>query len=73
MLYGIDISHWQNGLDLSKIMADFIIIKATEGIKFVDSKCDHFYQQAKSLNKLLGFYHFARPQNDAIQEARFFY
>lgn len=73
MLYGIDISHWQNGLDLSKIMADFVIVKATEGIKFVDSKCDYFYQEAKSLNKLLGFYHFARPQNDAIQEARFFY
>lgn len=73
MLYGIDISHWQDGIDLSAIKADFVIVKATEGINFVDSKCDKFYQQAKSLKKLLGFYHFARPQNDAIQEANFFF
>ena len=73
MLYGIDISHWQKGLDLSKIFADFVIVKATEGINFVDSQCDNFYQQAKSLGKLLGFYHFARPQNDAVKEANFFY
>ena len=71
---GIDISNWQNGLDLSKVACDFVIMKATEGVGFVDKTCDPFYQQAKKLGKKLGFYHFARPEsNDAIAEAEFFY
>lgn len=70
---GIDISNWQKGLDLSKIKFDFVIIKATEGIGYVDKECDGFYQQAKKLNKKIGFYHFARPRNDAVKEAQFFY
>lgn len=74
-LRGIDISMHQNGLDLSKVSCDFVIVKATEGIGYVDPLCDHFYQQAKRLGKKLGFYHFARPTaaNDPIEEARFFY
>lgn len=72
---GIDISKWQKGLDLSKIKCDFVIVKATEGIGYVDPECDKFYQQAKKLGKKLGFYHFARPtaNNDAVKEAQFFY
>lgn len=73
MLKGIDISHHQKGLDLSKIDCDFVIIKATEGIGYVDECCDGFFQQAKKLNKKIGFYHFARPVNDAIKEAQYFY
>lgn len=72
-LKGIDISKWQTGIDLSKVDCDFVIVKATEGIGYVDRKCDSFYQQAKSLGKKLGFYHFARPRNDAVREAQYFY
>lgn len=72
-LNGIDISKWQKGLDLSKVKCDFVVVKATEGIGYVDSECDKFYQQAKKLGKLLGFYHFARPTNDPIKEAQFFF
>ena len=72
-LKGIDISKWQTGIDLSKVDCDFVIVKATEGIGYVDNKCDAFYQQAKSLGKKLGFYHFARPVNDAVREAQYFY
>lgn len=70
---GIDISKWQTGIDLSKVDCDFVIVKATEGIGYVDRKCDSFYQQAKRLGKKLGFYHFARPRNDAVREAQYFY
>ena len=73
MLKGIDISHHQKGLDLSKIDFDFVIIKATEGIGYVDECCDGFFQQALKLGKKIGFYHFARPVNDAVKEAQFFY
>lgn len=73
MLKGIDISHYQNGLDLSKVKPDFVIIKATEGVSMVDKKCDGFYQKAKSLGILRGVYHFARPnKNKAVDEANFF-
>lgn len=71
---GIDISNWQSGINLSAIAKDidFVIVKATEGIGFVDKSCDRFFQAAKDLGKPLGFYHFART-NDARREADFFY
>lgn len=72
-LHGIDISVWQN-VGASKNGKDFVISKATEGCDFVDPKCDQHYQQAKADNKLLGVYHFARPDinKDAAKEACFF-
>ena len=74
MLNGVDISHWQKGIDISKIKCDFVIAKATEGTNFLD-ECFHSYMQtAISLDKCIGFYHFARPErNSAKAEAEFFY
>lgn len=74
MLKGIDISHWQKGIDLGAIDVDFVIIKATEGNGYTDVMCDTFYQKAKSLGKKLGVYHFARPDlgNTAEAEADWF-
>ena len=72
-LKGIDISNHQRGLDLSKIDCDFVIIKATEGKSYVDKSCDGFFQQALSLGKKLGVYHFANnSDNTAKQEADWF-
>lgn len=74
MLNGIDISHWQKGLNLSEIRYDFAIVKATEGVNFVDPCFHDFIRKAESLGKCLGFYHFARPEkNTAKAEAKFFY
>lgn len=73
VMNGIDISKWQSGIDLSAVKADFVIVKATEGIGYVDKSCDGFFQKALSLGKKLGFYHFARPTNDPVREADFFY
>ena len=73
MLKGIDISKWQAGIDLSKINCDFVIIKATEGKSYVDPSCDTFFQQALSLGKKLGVYHFANnSDNTPEQEADWF-
>ena len=74
MLKGIDISHWQEGIDLGAIDVDFVIIKATEGNGYTDVMCDTFYQKAKSLGKKLGVYHFARPDlgNSGEEEADWF-
>lgn len=71
---GIDISSWQNGIDLAKVKCDFVICKATEGRTEVDECCDKFMTTAEKLGKCLGFYHFARPENnEAKTEAKVFY
>lgn len=56
---GIDISHWQDGIDLAQVPYDFVVIKATEGTRMIDNCCDKFYQKAKTLGKCLGVYHYA--------------
>lgn len=75
VMHGIDISKWQNGINLSAIRYDFIIAKATEGCGYVDSTCDSYVQSAISAGKPFGFYHFARNDlgNSAKAEAEFFY
>lgn len=69
---GIDISNWQDGLNLNSLNIDFAIMKATEGNYFVDSTCDNFVQKAIDRNLLWGFYHFANT-NSPEEEAKFFY
>lgn len=72
---GIDISSWQSGIDLSVVPCDFVICKATGGVGYVNPDCDRAYQQAKSLGKKLGVYHFAREDScpgSSIAEADFF-
>ena len=72
VLRGIDISNWQNGFNLSAAKSDFVIVKATEGLSFVDKCCDGFVQDAIELGTPFGYYHFARG-NNAEDEAKFFY
>ena len=69
MLKGIDISSHQGNIDLSKLKLDFIIVKATEGITYVNPWCDKKIQQTIKLGKLFGFYHYAR-NNDPIKECQ---
>ena len=75
-LYGYDISKWQS-VGTGDSAKDFIICKATEGCGYVDPNCDKHYQRAKKQGKLLGVYHFARPDLNkdiagAKAEANFF-
>ena len=73
MLKGVDLSHWQSDFNAFGSV-DFAIIKATEGVGYVDPACDTLYQRAKASGKLLGVYHFARPDlnNSAEAEADWF-
>ena len=72
MMNGIDISNWKRGFSLEDTRPEFVIVKATEGIGFVDKSCDGFVQEAIRLDIPFGFYHFAR-RNDSRAEARFFH
>lgn len=76
-LYGYDISSYQS-VGTGDSAKDFVIMKATEGTGYVDKSCDKHYQRAKSQGKLLGVYHFARPdlnkgEDGARREANYFY
>lgn len=72
-LNGYDISSYQGDINNAVVPNDFVIIKATEGVGYTDANCDANYQQAKAAGKLLGVYHFARPDgNDPISEANWF-
>lgn len=76
-MYGMDISSYQKTLDLQNGNYDFCIIKATEGIGFVDNSFFNFAGKLKSMDKLIGCYHFARPdyhktQSTMVKEATWF-
>ena len=71
-LNGIDVSNWQNGINLSVVPADFVICKATEGNHYVSPDCNRQYQQAKQAGKLLGVYHYVNGTGGAIAEAQYF-
>ena len=75
MLNGIDISHHNfNMIDKNQLNdLDFVIMKATEGIRFRDPKMP-VYMNILNDSMLYGFYHFARPDlgNDPEAEALHF-
>ena len=60
-LKGIDISNWQSNINLYNIEADFVIVKASEGVGWTDPSFKKLYLAAKGAGKKLGIYHFARP------------
>lgn len=68
---GIDISSYQKGLDLNKVQADFVIVKATEGTTLVQPTCDPWVQYCIKNGKPWGFYHFCAG-GDPIAEADWF-
>lgn len=65
---GIDISEYQRNINLSLVACDFVIIKATEGKTYSDPYFFQHIENAKRLGKLLGFYHFARPENNTAHD-----
>lgn len=69
---GIDISNYQRDIDLAEIDYDFMICKATEGTSIVHSSCDPFIQNAISMGKCWGFYHFMDGE-DPVAQADYFY
>ena len=71
MMNGIDISSYQRGLDLKKVPADFVIIKATEGTAIVQNTCDPWVQECIRQGKPWGFYHFSGG-GDPVKEADWF-
>ena len=57
-----DISHWQT-VDWKNFKPPFVIMKATQGTKFIDSFFKNNQLQARENNIPCGFYHFANGEN----------
>lgn len=69
---GIDISSHNGNIDFPKLAADsidFVIIKATEGTSFKDSRFLHNYRQARRVGLKTGAYHFFRFDTDGMMQA----
>jgi GH25 family lysozyme M1 (1,4-beta-N-acetylmuramidase) len=76
---GIDVSHWQNTIDWRKVAdsekADFVIVKATEGKRYVDPKFATNVAGAAAEGLTVGAYRVATPKAetaDARAEADHF-
>lgn len=70
---GIDISSYQgvNGLDLSIVPSDFVIIKATQGSSYVNPYFERYYKQAIENNKKIGIYHYVDGSDIKSQATHF--
>ena len=51
-LNGIDVSGWQEGIDLSAVAADFVIMKATQGTGFVSKDLLDSISRQKKMESL---------------------
>ena len=68
---GIDVSNWQGSFDPAATGAEFVIVKATEGVGFVDPFCDSTVQSCINAGICWGFYHFA-GNGWPVEEADYF-
>lgn len=69
---GIDLSDYQAPLNLANINYQFVAIKATQGVNYVNPSCDAHYQEAKKAGKPRLVYHFTNFGN-ATAEADYFF
>lgn len=68
---GIDIASYQAGIDLGKVPCDFVIVKATEGVGYVNPDCDRAVQQCIKHGKCWGTYHYVNGSG-AVAEADYY-
>ena len=71
-LNGIDISSYQKGIDLTRVPADFVIVKVTQGTGYVNPDANRAVTQALAAGKRVGIYHYVSGAG-AQAEADFFY
>ena len=72
---GLDISKFQGKIDFQKLKdqnISFIFAKATEGEDFKDIMFDNNLKNGKSVNILMGAYHFYRLCENGKKQAEFF-
>lgn len=69
---GIDVSAYQADINLTRVRAGFVIVKATEGVGWVSPVLDQQVSAALAAGRRVGVYHFATALNDSDAEAAYF-
>lgn len=77
--FGIDVSQYQGMIEWDSVSLintefpiDFIFVRATMGEKGKDSKFHKNWEGVKSINKLRGAYHYFRPNENSVKQAKNF-
>lgn len=70
-LNGIDCASYQAGLIPGAVPCDFVIVKATQGTRYVNPDYERLAMATVNAGKLLGIYHYAAG-GDAVAEAAHF-
>lgn len=71
-LNGVDIASYQSSINPARLSTtDFVIVKFTQGVSYLNPHADRQYSASKSAGKLLGAYHYAEGK-DAKAEAQHF-
>lgn len=58
-LNGYDIASYQTGINIAAVPGDFVIVKATQGVTYVNPDFKRAVTATQSAGKLLGMYHYA--------------
>lgn len=72
MIDGIDISSWQGVVDFTQVASagyDFAIIKATEGLTYLNPYFPASWRGAKAAGLIRGAYHYADPNSATAQDS----
>lgn len=72
MAKGIDISMHNGSINFEAVKStgiSIVIIKATEGVQYVDPYLNTHYSDAKAQGMSIGFYHFMSEKTDPAQQA----
>lgn len=75
MLQGIDVSHYQGKVDWKRVItagAAFAFVKATQGVKYVDSEFKNNWKGLSATNFPRGAYHFFNPGDKGLDQAEHF-
>ena len=67
----VDVASWQGNYQVGSYNEDAVMIKATQGLNYVNPYKDYVAKQALNQNKPLGFYHYASGGNP-VTEASYF-
>ena len=73
---GIDVSMHNGAINFASVAAtgiDVVIIKATEGVQYIDPMFEAHYEGASGTGLAIGFYHFMSEHTDPAQQAEDFW
>ena len=64
---GVDIASHQKDMDVTRIDADFVIIKITQGDYYVNPSFDKHFNEAQKSGRLIGAYHYSNGLDASLE------